>query len=232
MTEKDYIFDKSVKCAVCQGDFKTKTLKTGKARMLEPERDLRPRYDGIDVVKYDAIVCPYCGYAAVSRCFHTIGEIQRKRIREKIGAVSHVNLKEYDFYTYDDAIERYKMALLCAEAKAGKASEVAFTSLKLSWVYRGKKEGIPEFADEYKALTACENEYQKMAYEFFKKALSEELFPICGMDENTMNYLLAVLAIKFDEITFAKQNIGKILISKAATPRMKDKARLLKDELI
>ena len=39
--ESTYVFDKSMNCPVCDADFKTKQVKTGKARFLGTEADLR-----------------------------------------------------------------------------------------------------------------------------------------------------------------------------------------------
>ena len=63
--EADILFDKKYVCPICEAEFKTKTIRAGKARRLGTDQDLRPRYEGIDVVKYDPIVCPHCGYAAM-----------------------------------------------------------------------------------------------------------------------------------------------------------------------
>lgn len=67
VTEEDFLFDKKMQCPVCDKEFKSKTVKTGKPRLLGSDSDLRPKYSGIDSIKYDAIVCPNCGYAALSR---------------------------------------------------------------------------------------------------------------------------------------------------------------------
>lgn len=67
VTEADYLFDKTYKCPVCEKEFKAKMVRAGKTRLIGSDSDLRPKYSGIDAIKYDAIVCPYCGYASLSR---------------------------------------------------------------------------------------------------------------------------------------------------------------------
>ena len=54
--ETDYTFDKSYKCPVCESDFKVKSIKTGKAKLLGVDDDLRPKYQGVDSLKYDSKV--------------------------------------------------------------------------------------------------------------------------------------------------------------------------------
>ena len=82
--ETDYTFDKSYRCPVCDSEFKVKAMKTGKAKLLGVDDDLRPRYQGVDSLKYDSIVCSKCGYAALGRYFNYISGPQIRLIREKI----------------------------------------------------------------------------------------------------------------------------------------------------
>ena len=51
--EKDFIYDKTMECPVCGQHFSTKIMKTGKNKLIGTDQDLRPRYEGIDAVKYD-----------------------------------------------------------------------------------------------------------------------------------------------------------------------------------
>ena len=67
--EKSYIFDKTMKCNVCNKEFTTKQVRTGKARYTGTNDILKPLYTGIDSTKYDIIMCPHCGYAAVPRTY-------------------------------------------------------------------------------------------------------------------------------------------------------------------
>ena len=64
LQETDYIFDKTYVCPVCDNEFKSKTVKAGKVHLIGADTDLRPKYKGIDSLKYDAILCPevriYC----------------------------------------------------------------------------------------------------------------------------------------------------------------------------
>ena len=61
MQEQDFLFDKSFTCPICDREFKSRTVKIGKAKLAGSDLDLRPRYEQIDLLKYDIIMCPYCG---------------------------------------------------------------------------------------------------------------------------------------------------------------------------
>ena len=56
-SEEEFIFDKRVTCLVCDAEFKTKVLKSNKARRLGSDADLRPRFAHIDTLKYGV-----CGF--------------------------------------------------------------------------------------------------------------------------------------------------------------------------
>lgn len=230
-TEKDYLLDKSFKCPLCDTDFKNKIVKTGKAKLDHTDRDLRPIYKELDVTKYDVISCPICGYTALSGYFPNLIQIQATRIKEKISRSYVGKVLTGETYSYDEALERYKLALVNAVVKGAKASEKAYICLKAAWVARGKCEEIGEKNEEYTKTKALENEYLKNAYTGFVSAISNEYFPMCGMDEITVDYIIAVLAIKTGNIDASKKMISTILQSRVAKDRMKEMARDLRDEI-
>ena len=45
------------------------------------DSDLRPKYQAMDSLKYDAVVCPNCGYAALNRFFNYMTDAQAKLIK-------------------------------------------------------------------------------------------------------------------------------------------------------
>ena len=47
-----FIFDKTYTCPVCDKGFKTKTVKTGKVKLISADTDLRPKYQHMDSLKY------------------------------------------------------------------------------------------------------------------------------------------------------------------------------------
>lgn len=233
--EKDLIYDKAFNCPVCDNNFTAKIMKTGKAKLIGTDKDLRPTYEGIDPVKYDVQLCPKCGYAALTRFFSNITSGQAKLIRENI--TPNVRLRAYDgeIYTHEDALERYKLTLANAVVKRGRASEKAYICLKSAWLFRGYAEHLDDAGDrtvDRKALKAQEEEYLLNAYNGFVEARQSEGFPMCGMDEITVDYLLAELALRFKKYDVASKMVATILTSPSANNRMKDKARDLKDEIL
>ena len=236
MQEQDFLFDKSFTCPICDREFKSRTVKIGKAKLAGSDLDLRPRYEQIDLLKYDIIMCPYCGYAALSRFFKFLTSPQAKNIQKTISATFKPQKETKEIYTYDEALERYKLTLANAIVKQAKSSEKAYICLKTAWLLRGKAEhldkNLPDYEEQKKQCEDEENEFLRNALEGFLAARQTESFPMCGMDEPTVDYLISVTAMRFEQYDVASRLITGILTSPNANPRMKDKARDLKDEII
>lgn len=234
--EKDLVYERNHECPVCDNVFSSKVMKSGKVKLEGTDSDLRPKYEGVDPLKYDVIVCPKCGYAALTRYFKTILSAQSKMIKENISKNIQIKPNTGDIYTYEEAMERYKLALACAIVKQAKASEKAYICLKSAWVLRGMAEQLDTTAEEYEetkaALEKEESEYLQTALEGFISAIQTEETPMCGMDEITVDYLIAVLAVKFEKYDVASKLIATIITSSNANARMKDKARDLKETVV
>ncbi|MBO4395803.1 MAG: DUF2225 domain-containing protein [Eubacterium sp.] len=233
--EEDFIFDKSYTCPVCDHEFTSKMVRTGKVRLIGADDDLRPVYQDVDSLKYDAVLCPKCGYAALNRYFNFVMSAQAKAIKENISANFTYHQEEGRIYNYDDAILRHKMALACTVVKRGKSSEKAYTCLKLGWLCRGKREllmkGDDSLKEEIASLAEEEKECLQQAFAGFKDAFSKEDFPMCGMDQHTMMYLLAELAYRTGNESDAKFYVSKVLTARDANSRIKNKALDLKEKL-
>lgn len=234
--EEDFILEKTVRCPVCDKNFKTKMVKNGKARRLEPDDDLRPRHQFIDTLKYGVSSCPNCGYTAMNRYFEHITSGQIRLIQEQV--CSNFKATEPDHvpvWNYDTAIQMYKLSLFVAMAKKSRTSEKAYNCLMISWLYRGKIEELSEdplMDADVDELKQEEEDFYLEAYEGLVKAMGTENFPICGMDQCTLDYLLAYMAAHFKQYDVASKCLSRVLTSMNASRKMKDMALELKDEII
>ena len=228
LEEREYLFDKKYDCPVCDNKFISKTVKIGKVKVSSHDTDLRPRYSTMDALKYDVVVCPKCGFAAMNRFFKPLAPSQRRWVKEQIGNKFQGLEQEPEVYSYDEAIMRHKLALVSAVVKRAKTSERAYCCLKIAWLYRGKAE-IETDVENKKQLQVEELEMIEKAYEGFDEAFSKERFPMCGMDELTVTYLVADLARQLCKYDAALRWVGRIIIAKNANERIKDKARTLRD---
>lgn len=233
--EADFLFDKHYTCPVCDKDFKSKTIKTGRIKLIAADTDLRPKYQTIDSLKYDAIACPYCGYAALNRYFNFMTSSQAKLIKSDISSAFKGLAEEGAVVSYDEAIIKHRLALANAVVKHAKASEKAYTCLKTAWIFRGKAENLPADTPDIEGvreeLKRQEKEFLENAYNGFLEAYPKEAFPMCGMDENTVSYLIAELARRTGKYEDASRWVARVLSSRNANDRIKAKSRELKEQI-
>lgn len=231
--EKACLLDKSCQCRICDYKFRVKAVKTGKARLIAQDVDLRPRYKEVDTIKYGIISCPMCGYSALSKNFDILTSGQAALVREKISA-NFTGLPEPgEVYSYDDAIARHKLALVNSVVKHGKMSERAYICLLLAWLTRSKKETLdkatPNYDKTIEALEAEEKDFLAKAREGLMDAYVKENFPLFVLDEQTSTYVIAALSYEVGHYEEALQWAGKLILSKNTSDRIKDKARQLKE---
>lgn len=235
MSEAEKLFDKKYTCPVCENMVLGKTVRTGKARLLRTDMDLRNVYEGIEPLKYEVILCSQCGYGALTKFFDNVSTVQQKYIQEKITPNFKPLKDEGEEYSYDQALARYNVAYANAVVKMAKASEGAYICLKAGWLCRSYKENLEENGadpDQIAKVAGMETDFLKKAYAHFTKAVQSEDFPICGMDENTVDYLLAVLAMECKDYSVSSKLLSKLITSPFCNNRVKDKARDVKELLV
>lgn len=236
--EKKYTYAKKINCTNCGAQFPDLRLLNSKLRRKEPDMDLRPRFQFVDSLKYGVTSCPFCGFSAPIKNFEHLSSLQQKRIREKITSQfmqrEPLNGETIDYAT---AMGQYELALVCAMVMEVPLSEQAHLCLQLSWLIRGRLEeadaepGLLE-DDLYKQLQEKEERYYRQAYDSLSKAFTQEDFPICGMDQSTFDYLLAVMSFHFKEYDLAVRYCGNVVQEKGVSAKLKDKALMLKDEIL
>lgn len=231
--EEDFLLEKVVKCPVCDAESSQKILKTGKAKLLSTDRDLHPRYAIVDSAKYEVYQCDVCGYAALAKDFPHLSQKQAQMIQERICSSVVLKQTQGSTYSYEEAVERYKLALACAVVKKAKASEKAYICLKSAWLFRTFSESKEQAGDAKtaKELKQVEMEYLEKAFQGFSKAVVDERFPLCGMDELTIDYLMTAIAFEIGKLDEASRLVFRILQNPNANARVKDKALFLKDDI-
>jgi hypothetical protein len=235
VNEEEYIFDKTYKCPLCGKEFKAKAVRSGRAKLASTDTDLKPVYVGFEPLKYDIVACVHCGYATTTKLFGHITPGQIKMVKESISANFKGITNSTGPYTFQEALDRHKLALANVMAMHGKNSERAYLCLKMAWLYRSMLPGIPSGDEKYEKLRIeCkngENMYLQNAYEGFSYSYSKEMPPICGMDITTLTYLLADLARRCKDYDNSRKYIEVIFNSKSANSKIKDRAREVKELL-
>ncbi len=212
----DYVFEKSYECPVCLKNFKSNTVKSGKLKLESVDYDLRPIFTPIEPMLYEVIICNSCGYSAIKQNFFHItdrqGEFILKTITPQFKPVNYPMEMELSM-----GIDSFKLALLNTIVKKGRDGEKGYICLKLAWLYRLAN-------DKERELT-----FIQQAYEGLVSALTKERTPICGMDENTILYLLATFCYRLGKFDEGIRHLSKLIVAKTSNTRLKERARDLKD---
>lgn len=199
--------------------------------MIRSDLDLRPVYEKINPLKYDVVLCPHCGFTALERYFKTVTQVQKQLIEEKVCA-AYKPREEKETFSYEDSFLRYKMAMINSIAKQADDSEKAYVCLRAAWMLRAWGESLTDEPEKQEKIARQEEEFLKNAKEGFAQANIKEDYPMCGMDEFTVDYLLAALSFRFGENEAAMKLVSGIIASREAGARIKERARDLKDEVV
>ncbi|WZL80366.1 DUF2225 domain-containing protein [Vallitaleaceae bacterium 9-2] len=231
-TTQMYIYQRKVDCPICKHSFQTSTVRTGRVRFQGTELDLRPLYMGFDPIPYEVTVCNYCGYAAINKYFKTVSDAKKRAIIENITR-NYIGHKYNEILTYEEAVERYKLVLLNSAVGGDGNGIKAYICLKISWLYRGWQESIKASENQNEALLKKLKTYEivfvEKAYEGFKLAYSNETLPIMGIDDMTMEYIIAELARRLGDVRIAKQWLGKVIGHPDVSKRLRDKVYDVKE---
>ena len=234
--EKDFIIDKKCKCPICDKPFVYRGVATTRLKRTEPDFDLKPNFEAVDVNKYDAICCPYCGYSALSNTFDKIDSARMKLVRNEFCPKYKPQYEDLpELFTYEFAVEKMKLALVCCMMKKGKLAEKSYTCLKIAWLRRGQIAELEntEGADP-KEIEALKKEYEgfyRQAYDGFMKAIATETPPFCGLPSETVEFMLANMGVYFKDYENAGKIVARLIQSPPANRKMKDKCVDLKDEI-
>lgn len=192
---KDMIYSRKIICPICRENFTSMKVMESKLRVEESHTDLFIKYKGdIHPLKYNSIVCPKCGYAALESKFNKILPRHHDIIKEKVS--SKWVFKDYTGKrNINESIICFKLALYCAELTKSKKIELAGICLKIAWLYRMQE-------DEK------ENKFMKLSVELYEASYSSE---DSEMDEITLTYLMGEIYRRLGEIDKATSWLGKVI---------------------
>lgn len=212
----DYLYAKEFLCPVCDRKFINYITRKSKIRLVKIDTDLKPRQEPVDPNRYDVLLCSHCGYAGLQAYFNRVADRQIDILLQKIKP--RYKYKEYPIpLSAEHAVERYKMALLCAVTKGVKSGEKAIICLKTAWLYRDMGDAAHEKLFLQNALTGL------------KEAYSAESFPIGSMDENTTAYMIGELARRIGEYAEAMKWISALIIKRDISKGLKERATDVKE---
>jgi uncharacterized protein (DUF2225 family) len=207
MNEELYV--KSIQCPVCDGEFTTKKVRTSAIRVSKRDPDFCPYYESENPLFYSAFICNHCGYAALEGEFSNLKHTDKEKVRNIITPKWYP--RSYGGKrSLDEAIEVYKLALLCTNVLGGKDSLLGKICLRLSWFYR-YKENIEE-----------EKKFTQFTINSFEDAYTGERINDDEYDEISILYLLGELSRRVDNYSKSIMWFDKVL----SNPQIKKKRHI------
>lgn len=176
---KEYLYDKNIKCPVCDEAFTSKKVKSNFIKVVKRDTDFRAEYQFDNPTFYGVDVCPNCGHARFESDFQDVNEAAKQLIKANITS----KWKSKDFCgerSINDAAEAHKLALLNYNITHYKLSTVAKVCLRLSWFYHGLENGLDE-------------RFSQFALDSYEQAYSKENLDENPKEELTILYLLGEL---------------------------------------
>ncbi len=211
----NFVLERDITCPVCNTTFKTTGLRAKKAKLIGTDIDLKPNYQELETICYDVTTCSICGYTSLTSTFEKLTPAQVENIKNNVSQV-FINFTSLPLnVSIEEAILKFKLALLNCVYKESPASEKGFTAMKIAWLYRALGDSISE------------NHFLKIALKGFTKAYMEEDFPVMSMDQQTMDYVMGAINYKLGNLEDAKTKVGAVIVDKQTSPKLKERAETL-----
>ena len=195
-------YEKKVDCLHCKKPFLTLKVRSKFVKVAEIDTDFMPIYAEGDVpaMYYNVFVCEHCGFSFTedfSRYFAPgIAEEIKRHITDKW--VCHDFKGERTIF---QAIQVYKLALLCANIKKEKHVAKAGLALRLAWFYRSLKNS----GQEERFMTIARDQYME--------SFSKGDYSSTQMSDARIMYMIAELSRRLGDMENATRFFSKVIES-------------------
>ncbi len=195
-------YEKKVECLHCKKNFSTLKVRSKFIKVSETDTDFMPVYAEGDVpaMYYNIFVCEHCGFSFTedfSRYFAPgTGEEIERQITDK--------WVQHDFKgerTVFQAIQVYKLALLCANIKKEKHVAKAGLALRVAWFYRSLHNEMQE------------KRFMAIARDQYMESFSTEDYASTQMSAARIMYMIAELSRRLNDIENATRFFSKVIES-------------------
>lgn len=133
------LFQIKVSCICCGHMFMTSRVRPSFKKSAGTETDFNILYKVTNPEYYVVRVCPQCGFATTESFSDKLTTAQREEFENRV----RINWVVRDYggeRTWEDALQSYKLALLCAQIKEEKVRLISGLLHHIAWLYREKKD--------------------------------------------------------------------------------------------
>ncbi|MBD8036880.1 DUF2225 domain-containing protein [Solibacillus sp. A46] len=195
-------YEKDVECLNCKKKFPTLKVRSKSIKVDHTESDFHPIYadNQVNALYYNVFVCQHCGFSFTE----DFNKYFAPGVKEQITIQISNNWIPHNFKserTVFDAIQAYKLALLCATIKKEKFVIISGLTLRLAWLYRSINN------------TGQEQRFLKMARDFYMESFSTEDFSGTQMSSIRIMYMIAELSRRINDYQNATRFFSRVIES-------------------
>ncbi|MBO9605412.1 MAG: DUF2225 domain-containing protein [Paenibacillaceae bacterium] len=135
----DPLYKIKVKCTYCEVEFQTSRVRPSFKKSIGSDTDFYLQYREVNPDYYVVRVCPFCGFSSTENFSESFTKSQRLAFEERVK--SNWNMRDYSGARgWDEAMQTYKLALVCAQLKQEKDRVIAGILHHIAWLYREKQD--------------------------------------------------------------------------------------------
>ena len=219
-----YLYTKSITCPICSKNIEVKKVRNSRLRLKDIRDDLRPIYKDFKPEWYKIWICPNCYYTARKNDFFDFSTRQEKKIKQKFkDRVKNLLSTNYQLAysqprTINEVFTAYYLAIKLYNLVDASKNKLAYSWLRLNWLYEDLGEEKLSKEASYKALNNLE--------EFYFKGDTTNL---SRPQKDKLTLLLALLFYKHNFGKKALPLLDDLIRSYQTNPRQK---RLARDKFI
>ncbi len=194
----EFTFTVQKTCPICGES--TRIVKTKSKLMVEKtDEDFCVHYKGFNPYFYKIWFCEHCGFAADEKTFlGTMPSLHKKKIQEFL-AQRKLGMQFVEERAVPDAVASFKLAIFYAEMTDQPLARRAGLYLELAWIYRADGEQDKE------------NEMMQRAADLYDTSLMTERYPINGLSDNTVVYLIGAIYFRMQDYEKSTQYLSRII---------------------
>ncbi|MBK3496171.1 DUF2225 domain-containing protein [Viridibacillus sp. YIM B01967] len=192
-------YEKQIDCIHCKKKFNTTKVRSKFIKISNNESDFHPIYENdVNPLFYNAFVCEHCGFSFTEDFSKYFAPGTYEAIDAQISAQWHKHSfgKER---TLDDALQVYKLALVCGQIKKEKHITLAGLALRTAWLYRTIKN------------TEQEDRFIQIARDQYIDAYSNGDYNGTSMSEVRVLYLIAELSRRLGDREEAIRQFSRVI---------------------
>jgi uncharacterized protein len=125
----------NVRCTYCSNVFQSSRVRPSFKKASRTDTDFCVHYKDINPDYYVVRICPFCGFASTEHFSDKLTTGQRTAFEKRIA--KNWSVRDYSKErTWEEALQTYKLALLCAQIKEEKSRVMAGLLHHIAWLYR------------------------------------------------------------------------------------------------